>query len=329
MIGDKHKKYQVGGINGVEELYRIIKTNEANNLSAGHGCGSVPCDSDAGGSYGEWKQSSMQRIVWTSKLRQGLDSESRFLDVGSGSCKALLHVAHEVPKIKLCCGVEIDDIRFKIGNNNIIKTNRIRPSECRVENFYYDASKLDSFEPFTHIYMADVAFPPKIMQQLGYIFNRSEGVKALISNKSPESIIDRWNFSVKFLGNHSVKLEGSDSQKQVYYYMKENPVIGAKEPSVSGKRSMDKIFEGLKTSDEDVSFAMKLQNEFDWLQKGMETRSSKKKRITRSFDACSPSSNGSGDTTVELSPDTTSGETRHQSDLPDPSPPRRPAYDKK
>ena len=137
------------------ELVDIIYTlvHKCTGMIGGNGHGEAM--------YGEMIKSSIQRVVKKLMSDTGLSSCSRFLDVGCGLGKPQLHVA-QMANVEFSYGIDIDELRVFLANlilRRIIK-------EARTKNFdintrclvmYGDIEVARVFDPFTHVYMFDVA----------------------------------------------------------------------------------------------------------------------------------------------------------------------------
>jgi hypothetical protein len=88
---------------GATEVYKVIQ--KATGALGGNGSN--------GAIYGELTIGSMQKIIKILVEKCDLNSDSRFIDVGSGLGKPNFHVA-QYPGIKLSIGVELEEIRWQV-----------------------------------------------------------------------------------------------------------------------------------------------------------------------------------------------------------------------
>lgn len=63
--------------------------------------------------YGELTEHALQRVVEVLKQMCGLDRTSRFLDVGGGIGKPVIHLAQD-PGVRVAIGVEVEETRCKV-----------------------------------------------------------------------------------------------------------------------------------------------------------------------------------------------------------------------
>ena len=136
---------------------------------------------------------SMQRCINILIDKCEMTSQSRFIDVGSGLGKPNFH-ASQYPGVRLSIGVELEQIRWQLAmtnfdkilphmddnlvssrSNNNPETNNNNDDDNDIRlyggvNFIVgDIDNFSSTDPFTHIYMYDLGFPPPLQQRIaGY-----------------------------------------------------------------------------------------------------------------------------------------------------------------
>jgi hypothetical protein len=71
-----------------------------------------------------------------------------------------------------------------------------------------DIRSARTFDPFTHVYMFDVGFPPKLHRQLAVMFNISLYAEWLISYQPPRKIIKASGFKVTLEAQFSTSMHG-------------------------------------------------------------------------------------------------------------------------
>jgi hypothetical protein len=222
----------------VQDVYKIIS-----KLT-----GSVGGNGSFGAIYGELTVGSMQKIIDLMKIHTGFSSTSRFIDVGSGLGKPNIHVCQN-PGVEFSYGIEMEMSRWMLGMANlqaIIKAAQsqqesgeiIAESEAIGSNCYFDHGNIMdamSFDPFTHVYMFSIGFPPRLWEHLAEMFNRSSS-PYLICYHSPSDIIDRYGFDVKLVVQAPTSMHGSSEGHMGYIYVRN----GKKKIDVS--KSCDPLF---------------------------------------------------------------------------------------
>jgi hypothetical protein len=145
------------------DLYKVI--NKAT--------GSVGGNAHFCAMYGELSSGSMQKIINVLKEQCSLSSDSAFLDIGAGLGKPNLHFALEA-NVRLSIDVEFIELRHKLAMINLRECikNKVLNSSINVHFICSDISEAKSLDPFTHIYMYDVAFEPPLQKYIATIFNK-------------------------------------------------------------------------------------------------------------------------------------------------------------
>jgi hypothetical protein len=127
--------------------------------------GSIGGNGSHGPIYGELTMGSMQKMVNVMKEYTGLDTSSRFIDVGSGIGKPNLHVAQD-PGVEFSYGIEVEVDRWVLGLNclkgvldaahkqSTASANELIRHRCIFE--HGDIRDAKSFDPFTHVYMFSI-----------------------------------------------------------------------------------------------------------------------------------------------------------------------------
>ena len=135
----------------VNIIYRLV--HNCTGMIGGNGHGAAM--------YGEMMKASMQRVVEKLISDTGLSTSSRFLDVGCGLGKPQLHVA-QMAHVEFSYGIDIDELRVFLANLNLkrimkeaMTTNFDINTRCLVMHGDIEVARV--FDPFTHVYMFDVA----------------------------------------------------------------------------------------------------------------------------------------------------------------------------
>ena len=203
----------------VKTVYSIIKA----------ATGSIGGNADGGAIYGETTAFSLQNIINLMKAHANFTSDSRFIDIGSGLGKPNLHVAQD-PGVRFSYGIEVNRIRWLLSLNNLqrVLQYRIHQSTSSVINkanllgfncffSYGDISMAATFNPFTHVYMFDIGFPPNLMTHLSTVFNRSCS-SYLICYHPPAIMIVRYKFDIILLCQQNTTMHGSGENHTGYIY---------------------------------------------------------------------------------------------------------------
>ena len=195
--------------------------------------GSIGGNGAFGPIYGELTMGSMQKMVNLMKEHTGFDSSSRFIDVGSGIGKPNLHVAQD-PGVEFSYGIEIEQSRWLLGLNCLKGvldaayeqhrkhgSNGGVPDEERIHHqcifVLGDIRGARSFDPFTHVYMFSIGFPPALWCVLSDMWNRSTS-QYLICYHGPKDIIHSYEFDVELVTQTPTSMHGSKEGHMGYIY---------------------------------------------------------------------------------------------------------------
>lgn len=208
----------------VKKVYSIVNAKTGSIGGNGHG----------GAIYGETTSVSMQKMIELMKIHTGLSNKSRFIDVGSGLGKPNMHVAQD-PGVEFSYGIEMEKVRWILSMHNlhhVLKEAKLQ-SECEQHlakesilgyNCFFahgDITDASTFDPFTHVYMFDIGFPPTLFEQLSEIFNRSCS-PYLICYHAPRLIVDRYKFQVELLCQQNTSMHGSSENHTGYIYRRKD-----------------------------------------------------------------------------------------------------------
>jgi SAM-dependent methyltransferase len=169
--------------------------------------------------YGEITMGTFQKVVDALALHTDFDASSSFVDIGSGLGKPNLHVALN-PGVKLSFGIELEKLRWELSMHNLRFVLEQVP-EMRKSVVYFankDATEMENFEPFTHVYMFDVGFPPSVLVSLANAFNLSKTVRALVSFQRPDKVISVYGFAVDLITQIQTRMSGSTELHTAYIY---------------------------------------------------------------------------------------------------------------
>jgi hypothetical protein len=212
----------------VEKVYQIVR--KITGGLGGSGSQEAPI-------YGELTQGSMMKMVDLMKEHTNLNSSSFFLDVGSGIGKPNFHVAID-PGVQVSFGLEVEADRWLLSMNCLIATlqfaaDDIIPSKqddmilreqlAKQKCIFIkgDIKNADVFDPFTHVYMFSIGFPPSLWVELARIWNQSES-PYLICFHAPKDVIDKYQLNVEVLAQKQAAMHGSNQKHTAYVYRRKN-----------------------------------------------------------------------------------------------------------
>lgn len=208
----------------VRQVYGIIK-----KLT-----GSIGGNASFGPIYGELTMGSMQKMINLMKQYTGFNASSRFIDVGSGIGKPNLHVTQD-PGVEVSFGIEIEESRFVLGLNclkGVLDAASQQAAGQPSENerighrcIFAHGSICDahSFDPFTHVYMFSIGFPPRLWVVLAEMWNRSAS-GYLICYHGPKDIIHCYEFQVELVTQMPTSMHGSSEGHMGYIYRRTTAV---------------------------------------------------------------------------------------------------------
>jgi hypothetical protein len=157
------------------------------------------------------------------------NESSRFIDVGSGVGKPNLHVAQD-PGVALSYGIEVEPERWLLsmhGLDGVLAAMDEQGEDVLDEQEIQgrcmfvlgDIRQAKTFDPFTHVYMFSIGFPPKLWHSLAEIWNRSSSTaRYMICFHGPKHIIDCYEFNVELLVQTPTSMHGSKEGHTGYIY---------------------------------------------------------------------------------------------------------------
>jgi hypothetical protein len=212
----------------VQAVYKIIRK------LTGH----IGGNGYSGPIYGELTMHSMQKMINLMMETAHLNKHSRFLDVGSGIGKPNLHVAQH-PGVAFSCGVEMEHTRWALGMSclNACLEEAVRQrkevdiplSGATNASFFIQGNTMflhknvteaKTFDPFTHVYMFSIGFPPDLWIRLSEQWNKSDHTTCqyLICYHGPKDIVDCYAFEVELVAQTSTSMHGSKEGHMGYIY---------------------------------------------------------------------------------------------------------------
>lgn len=228
----------------VEKVYKLIR-NATGQLGGNGTTGAI---------YGELTMGSMQKVINLLVEKFDLNSQSRFIDVGSGLGKPNFHAAQD-PECRISIGAELEKIRWQLAMYNLHKVgselSRGKNADDEIigddvvtrdvkllsgTNFIEaDIDEAVSMDPFTHIYMYDLGFPPPLQQSIARKFNSSQYAECLVSYRPPRRVIEEYGYAVEFVAQLPTSMHGSGEGHMAYFYRRTNSA-----PKLSSAETADK-----------------------------------------------------------------------------------------
>jgi len=101
-----------------------------------------------------------------------------------------------------------------------------------------DIRDAHTFDPFTHVYMFSIGFPPTLWCELADMWNRSSS-PYLVCFHGPRDIIDAYGFEVDLIVQTPTSMHGSKEGHTGYIYKRTNRT----EPSVVQSQPCDPYFQ--------------------------------------------------------------------------------------
>lgn len=217
-------KYEVQDISdkfspAVTDVYKIVRKLTGSIGGNGY-CGPI---------YGELTMGSMQKMIDLMIAKTSFDKTSRFIDVGSGIGKPNLHVA-QYPGVEFSCGVEMEHTRWSLGMtclkaimNEVVKESNQQQNDPKQQIqgntmfLHKNITEAKTFDPFTHVYMFSIGFPPPLWVQLSEMWNKSLS-PYLICYHSPKDIITAYGLNVDLIAQTQTSMHGSKEGHMGYIY---------------------------------------------------------------------------------------------------------------
>lgn len=161
-----------------------------------------------------------------------MTAQSRFIDVGSGLGKPNFHVAQS-PGVRISVGIELERIRWQLAMYNLGQIlphmradDSVRARQDKLESGVHflcgDIFDATTMDPFTHVYMYDLGFPPPLQQKIAENFNTSVHCEYLISYRPPHRIINEYGYLVTPVTQIPTSMHGSGEIHTAYFYKRAN-----------------------------------------------------------------------------------------------------------
>ena len=205
----------------VQRVYHIVHKHT----------GSIGGNGSGGAIYGELTTGSMQKMTNLMIEHTGLSKDSRFIDVGCGLGKPNLHVA-QYPGVDFSYGIEMEHVRWMLGMANLHQVLKAakkdkeggkdtEEGQSKIGHGCYfahgDITEANFFDPFSHVYMFDIGFPPRLFHQLAEMFNKSQS-EYLICYHGPKLMIEDYGFHIELIVQTPTSMHGSAEGHTGYIY---------------------------------------------------------------------------------------------------------------
>ena len=121
------------------------------------------------------------------------------------------------PGVSYSFGVECEHLRWVKSLQNLrrilTQVDALAGSVPPVFFAHADATTLETFEPFSHIYMFDTAFTRDTLAALAVLYNVSKSAQCLVCYHDSNMIVNDLEFNVVFHGKVQVRMSGSSQRR--------------------------------------------------------------------------------------------------------------------
>ncbi len=114
-----------------------------------------------------------------------------------------------------------------------------------------DIDLAHTMDPFTHIYMYDLGFPPPLQQSIARKFNSSVHARYLVSYRPPRRVLEEYGYDVEYLHSMITSMFGSGEGHTAYFYKRTASSVAAAEAAVARCKKSSKA----KTHDTEAETA--------------------------------------------------------------------------
>lgn len=212
-----------------------------------HKCtGSLGGNGAGGAIYGEQTIQSMQNVTEFMCLEGELGPDSIFIDIGAGLGKPNLHVALD-PQVRFSVGIEHENVRWQLSLHNLkhVLASDVYSREAEDEGvagagghvshiggelaplvppppncIFLEADAYDakSFDPFTHVYMFDIGFPPNLFLHIAECLRNSSSAKWVLCYHGPKLMCNEYGFEMELVKQLATSMHGSGEGHTAYLY---------------------------------------------------------------------------------------------------------------
>ncbi|CBJ31200.1 conserved unknown protein [Ectocarpus siliculosus] len=234
MTPTKKKRGAFGRKDGTPMKARVDVPEEVSRVYAivAKATGNIGGNGSDGAIYGELTVGGMQKVVNVLKEHTGFDEMSSFIDVGAGLGKPNFHVAQD-PGVEISYGLELEVVRWELSIANhrmVLQDEGDNGVHVAKHNLFFargDILGCETFDPFTHVYMFDIGFPPATLHEIAKKFNNSKA-RHLVSYQVPKKVIDVYGFDVDLVLQQPLSLTGSGEGHTMYLFRRKNVEPGLK-----------------------------------------------------------------------------------------------------
>lgn len=106
---------------------------------------------------------------------------------------------------------------------------------------YGDITEARTLDPFTHVYMFDIGFPPTLFYDIADRFNASR-CPYLICYHGPKLIAERYGFDVELLAQLPTSMHGSSEGHTAYFYKRASLAVAAGKKKKEKAEKCDPLF---------------------------------------------------------------------------------------
>jgi len=158
----------------------------------------------------------MQKVVDLMVAKGGLTKDSVFIDVGAGLGKPNFHLSID-PGVKYSVGIEMEHVRWLLSLHNLKHylegaSTTAGPEAGEPSNVIFmhgDAMQAKSFDPFTHVYMFDIGFPPKLFLHLAECLRNSSTAEYCLCFHGPHVMVDNYGFDLALVEKIATSMHGA------------------------------------------------------------------------------------------------------------------------
>lgn len=195
----------------VKRMYKVV-----------HKCTGSLGGNGAGGSiYGELTRQSMQNVTEFMCLEGELGPDSIFIDIGAGLGKPNLHVALD-PQVRFSVGIDHENVRWQLSLHNLkhvlAEPAPLVPPPPKCIFLEADAYDAKSFDPFTHVYMFDIGFPPNLFLHIAECLRNSSSAKWVLCYHGPKLMCNEYGFEMELVKQLATSMHGSGEGHTAYLY---------------------------------------------------------------------------------------------------------------
>ena len=125
--------------------------------------------------------------------------------------------------MRVSVGAELELIRYQLAVKNLADMTKVcsdAPGPATDDDVdpelhssvyfvHMDIDVAATLNPFTHIYMYDLGFPPDLQQSIARKFNTSAYAEWFISYRPPHRVIEEYGYEVEFKHKMATSMHGN------------------------------------------------------------------------------------------------------------------------